>query len=218
MGDFMALCIGLFPWSWNNNARLFSVHGSKYVRMFLPRQLTSNQTPPANGEQWWHAWFLWPEQPLTQQEHTQWLNAAQATAIAEQYGRGPFTNTVGRIAQQNSKYTGTLEASQHQAASSDTVLLGHTSPKLSTGPPASRLVTHITDLDSEMESSVDPSVCLPVAHFHCWPSMTSTSMSLTIIHPDEPIACIDDKLLYDNRYAKTLPYGDDTPMDDTLSS
>ena len=91
-------------------------------------------------------------------------------------------------------------------------------------------MTHITDLDSEMESGVDPSMppassmlSLPAPtnedpSLLDWPSMMSPLMLLTIIHPDQPIDRIDNTLLYNDLYAKTLPYGDDTPMDDKPSS
>ena len=122
-------------------------------------------------------------------------------------------------------YVGTIEASQHQSVPSDTVLLGHTSPESSIGPPASRPMTHITDLDSEMESGVAPSVppassTLPLlataqdAHATLAQTLaTSSSMSLTFVCPSMPVARIDDPL-YVDPYTKTLPYGKDTPMDD----
>jgi len=39
-------------------------------------------------------------------------------------------------------------------------------------------------------------------------------MSLKFVSHDAPIARIDDALPYDDLYAQTLPYGDDTLMDD----
>jgi hypothetical protein len=122
-------------------------------------------------------------------------------------------------------YVGTIEASQHQLVPSDTVLLGHTSPESSISPPASRLMTHITDPDSKMESGVAPSVPpassmlpLPAAAQDAHASLAQTSatlssMSLTFVCPSTPIACIDDPP-YMDPYAPKLPYGEDTPMDD----
>jgi len=86
-------------------------------------------------------------------------------------------------------------------------------------------MTHTTDPDSEMESGVAPSalpassaLLLPAAmDAHtpmAQPPATSSLMSLTFIRHDMPIACIDDALPYDNPYAQTLPYSNDTPMDD----
>jgi hypothetical protein len=98
-----------------------------------------------------------------------------------------------------------------------TVLLGHTSPKSSISLPASRPMTCTTDPDSEMESGVAPSAppassTLPLpavldAHMPlAQPPVTSSSMSLTFVCHDVPIARIDDVLLYDDLYAQTLPY------------
>jgi hypothetical protein len=86
-------------------------------------------------------------------------------------------------------------------------------------------MTCTTDPDSEMESGVAPSAlpassALPLpaamdAHAPLAQSpATSSSMSLTFVHHDAPIAHIDDVLPYDDPYAQTLPYSDDTPMDD----
>jgi len=86
-------------------------------------------------------------------------------------------------------------------------------------------MTHITDLDSKMESGVAPSVPpassmlpLPAAAQDAHASLAQTSatlssMSLTFVCPSTPIACIDD-LPYMDPYAQKLPYGEDTPMDD----
>jgi len=147
----------------------------------------------------------------------------ECAALITQYG--PFDEPVDS-AILNLKYIGTIEASWHQSVPSDTVLLGHTSPESSISPPASRLMTRTTDPDSKMESGVAPSMppassTLPlpaVAQDTHAPlaqtSATSSSMSLTFIWHDVPIAHIDDGLPYDDPYAQTLPYGDDTPMDD----
>jgi hypothetical protein len=81
-------------------------------------------------------------------------------------------------------------------------------------------MTHITDLDSEMESGVAPSMppassVLPLpataqdAHASlAQTSATSSSMSLTFVHQAVPIARINDL------YTQKLPYSDDTLMDD----
>jgi hypothetical protein len=81
-----------------------------------------------------------------------------------------------------------------------------------------------------MSSSVDPSVLpassmlsvLAPAHEDNssldLTSMTSLSMSLTFVCPDEHITCINDQLSYADPYAQALSYSDDTPMDDALSS
>jgi len=87
-------------------------------------------------------------------------------------------------------------------------------------------MTHTTDPDSMMESGVAPSVlpassALPLpaardAHAStAQPPATSSLMSLTFVSHDVPIARIDDALPYDDLYAQTLPYGDDTTMDDS---
>jgi hypothetical protein len=49
-------------------------------------------------------------------------------------------------------------------------------------------------------------------------STTSQLMLLTFIQPNKPMACINNEFSYVNLYAQTLPYGNDTPMDDALSS
>ena len=91
-------------------------------------------------------------------------------------------------------------------------------------------MTRTTDQDSEMESSVDPSMPpasstlpmpAPANEDHSSLDLTSTTsqtMSLTFVQHNEPMAHIDDKLPYADPYVQTLPYGDDTPMDDKLSS
>jgi hypothetical protein len=87
-------------------------------------------------------------------------------------------------------------------------------------------MTRTTDPDSDMESGVAPSTPpassvppLPAARdahvSTAQPPATSSSMSLKFVSHDAPIACIDDTLLYDDPYAQTLPYGDDTLMDDS---
>jgi hypothetical protein len=90
-------------------------------------------------------------------------------------------------------------------------------------------MTHTTDPDSEMESGVAPSAppassTLPMPAVAqdataslAQPTVMSHSMSLTFIRPSTPIARIDDPL-YEDPYAQTLPYGDDTLMDDEQSS
>jgi len=172
-----------------------------------------NWVPPVNGEQWWYPQFLRPEQWFTHEECAHQLNTAQSTTIAEQYGSSPFANTVGCITQQNPDYAGALEASQHQAAPSDTISVGHTSPESSTSPPASRPVTCITDLDSEMESSVDSvppasstlSMPAPANEDHSsldQPSTMSSLMSLTFVCLDKLITHIDNELPYDDPYAQ----------------
>jgi hypothetical protein len=144
-------------------------------------------------------------------------------ALVAQYG--PFDKPVEDSAILNPDYIGAIDASRHQSAPSDTVSLGHTSPESSIGPPASRPMTRTTDPDSKMESGVAPSVlpassALPLlaamdTHAPLAQSLvTSSSMSLTFVRHDMPIARIDDILPYDDPYTQTLPYGDDTPMDD----
>jgi hypothetical protein len=49
-------------------------------------------------------------------------------------------------------------------------------------------------------------------------SMTSNLMLLTIIRPNEHYTCIDNPLPYNVPYNVLLPYSDDTPMDDLMSS
>jgi hypothetical protein len=133
---------------------------------------------------------------------------------------GPFDEPVEDSAILNPDYVRTIEASRHQSVPSDTVSLGHTSPESSIGPPASRLMTRTTDLDSTMEFGVAPSAppassTLPLpaaaqdAHVPlAQTSATSSSMSLTFVCPGAPLTRIDDP------YAQKLPYGNDTPMDD----
>ena len=82
-------------------------------------------------------------------------------------------------------------------------------------------MTHITDLDSEMESGVAPSVPpasstlpLPAAAQNAHTSLaqssaTSPLMSLTFVCPSMPIAHIDE-----DPYTQKFPYGNDTLMDD----
>jgi hypothetical protein len=176
-----------------------------------------NRLPRGHGVQWWQPFFRRPAQlyagPLLAAEH--------ATLIA-QYG--PFDEPVEDSAILDLDYVRAIDTSRHQLAPSDTVSLGHTSPKSSISPPASRLMTRTTDPDSEMESGVAPSAppassALPLpaaldAHAPlAQPSATSSLMLLTFVCHDVPIAHIDEVLLYNDLYAKTLPYGDDTPMD-----
>jgi len=147
----------------------------------------------------------------------------ERAALVTQYG--PFDEPVEDSAVLDPDYVGAIGASRHQSTPSDTVLLGHTSPESSIGPPASRPMTRTTDPDSKMESGVAPSAppassVLPLpaamdAHTPLAQSpATSSSMSLTFVCHDASIARIDDVLLYDDPYAQTLPYGNDTPMDD----
>jgi len=176
----------------------------------------SNRLPQANGVQWWQLFFLRPAQLYAGQ-----LPAEERATLATQYG--PFDNPVEDSSILDPKYVGTIEASQHQSVPSDTVLLGHTSPESSIGPPASRPMTRITDLDSEMESGVAPSMP-PASSALPLPAMakddqtslaqtpaTSSSMSLTFVRPDVPVTRIDNPP-YVDPYTQTLPYGEDTPM------
>jgi hypothetical protein len=82
-----------------------------------------------------------------------------------------------------------------------------------------------TDPDSAMESAVALSMppassTLPLlaaldAHAPlAQPSATSSLMLLTFIRHNMAIVRIDNLLPYNNPYAKTLPYSDDTPMGD----
>ena len=171
-----------------------------------------------NSVQWWQPFFLWPAQLYGGQ-----LPAEEHAALTAQYS--PFDEPFEDSSILDPKYIRTIEASWHQLVPSDTVSLGHTSPESSIGPPASRLMTHITDLDSKMESGVAPSVPpasstlpLPAAAQDAHASLAQTSatlssMSLTFVCPSTPIACIDDPP-YMDPYAPKLPYGEDTPMDD----
>jgi len=151
------------------------------------------------------------------------MSADERATLVAQYG--PFDEPVEDSAILDPDYVGAIGASRHQSAPSDTVSLGHTSPESSIGLPASRPMTRTTDPDSEMESGVAPSA-LPASSM---PSLlaamdahaplaqspaTSSSMSLTFVCHDASIARIDDILPYNDPYAQTLPYGDDTPMDD----
>jgi len=122
----------------------------------------------------------------------------------------------------NPAYAGTLEASQHQSVPSDTVSLGNTSPESSTTLPASSAVTCTTDLESSLDSGVDLSIqpassTLPVPapanENNSSLDLTST-MSLTFVCPHKKITCIDDDL----PYTQTLPYSNDTLMDEVPSS
>jgi hypothetical protein len=177
-----------------------------------------NRPPRGYGVQWWQPFFRWPAQLYAGP-----MLADECAALVAQYG--PFDEPVEDLAILNPNYVRAIDTSRHQSAPSDTISLGHTSPESSVGLPASRLMTRTTDRDSELESGVAPSVLpassvLPLlaamdAHAPlAQPPATSSSMSLTFVHHDVPIACIDDILLYDDRYAQTLSYGDDTPMDD----
>jgi hypothetical protein len=147
----------------------------------------------------------------------------ERAALVTQYG--PFDEPIEDSAILDPDYVRAIDASRHQSAPSDTVSLGHTSPESSISPPASRPMTHTTDPDSEMESGVAPSAppassTLPLpavmdAHAPLAQSpATSSLMSLTFVHHDVPIAHIDNVLPYDDPYTQTLPYGNDTPMDD----
>jgi hypothetical protein len=176
-----------------------------------------NRPPRGYGVQWWQPFFRRPAQlyagPMSADEH--------ATLVA-QYG--PFDEPIEDSAILNPDYVRAIGASQHQSAPSDTVSLGHTSPESSIGLPASRPMTCTTDPDSEMESGVALSA-LPASSTPSLPAAmdahaplaqspaTSSSMSLTFVCHDASIACINDILPYDDPYAQTLSYGDDTPMD-----
>jgi hypothetical protein len=178
-----------------------------------------NKPPRGHGVQWWQPFFRRPAQlyvgPLPADKHT---------ALVAQYG--PFDEPVEDSAILDPDYVGAIGASRHQLAPSDTVSLGHTSPESLIGPPASRPMTHTTDPDSGMESGVAPSAPpasstppLPAARdahaSTAQPPVTSSSMSLKFVSHDVPIARIDDALPYDDPYAQTFPYGDDTTMDDS---
>jgi len=178
-----------------------------------------NKPPRGHGVQWWQPFFRRPAQLYAGP-----LPADERTALVTQYR--PFNEPVEDSAILDPDYDGAIGTSRHQSAPSDTVSLGHTSPESSIGPPASRPMTCTTDPDSEMESGVAPST-LPAssmppllaardAHAStAQPPVTSLLMSLTFVSHDVPIAHIDDALPYDNPYAQTLPYGDDTTMDNS---
>jgi len=178
-----------------------------------------NKPSRGHGVQWWQPFFRRPAQLYAGQ-----LPADEHAALVAQYG--PVDEPVEDSAILDPDYIGAIGASRHQSAPSDTVSLGHTSPESSIGPPASRPMTHITDLDSEMESDVAPSAppassvppLLAARDAHAstaQPPATSSSMSLKFVSHDTPIARIDDALPYDDPYAQTLPYGNDTLMDDS---
>jgi hypothetical protein len=174
-----------------------------------------NKPPRGHGVQWWQPFFRRPARLYAGP-----LPADECAALVSQYG--PFNEPIEDSAILNPDYVGAIDASRHQLAPSDTVLLGHTSPESSTGPPATRT----TDLDSKMESGVAPSTppassmppLLAARDAHvstAQPPATSSSMSLTFVHHNMPIAHIDDTLLYDDPYAQTLPYSNDTTMDNS---
>jgi hypothetical protein len=178
-----------------------------------------NKPPWGHGVQWWQLFFRQPAQLYAGP-----LPADERAALVAQYG--PFDEPVEDSAILDPDYVRAIGASRHQSAPSDTVSLGHTSPESSIGPPASRPMTRTTDPDSEMESGVDPSAPpassappLPAAReartSTAQPPVTSLSMLLKFVSHNVPIACIDDALPYDNPYTQTLPYGDDTTMDDS---
>jgi hypothetical protein len=178
-----------------------------------------NKPPQGHGVQWWHPFFRQPAQLYAGQ-----LPADERAALIAQYG--PFEEPIKDSAILDPDYVGAIGASQHQSAPSDTVLLGPTSPESSIGLPASRPMTCTRDLDSEMESGVAPSAPpassvppLPAARdthaSTAQPPATSLLMSLKFVSHDAPIARIDNALLYDDLYAQTLPYGNDTLMDDS---
>jgi hypothetical protein len=85
-------------------------------------------------------------------------------------------------------------------------------------------MTHTTDPDSEIESGVAPSMLpassalpLPAAAQDAHTSLaqtsaTSSSMLLTFVCPSAPVTRIENPL-YVDPYIQTLPYGEDTPMD-----
>jgi len=166
----------------------------------------SHKPPRANGAQWWQWFFLQPAQLYAGQ-----LPADERATLATQYG--PFDEPIEDSSILNLDYVGPIEASQHQSDPSDTVLLGHTSPKSSISPPASRLMTYTTDPDSEMESGVAPSAppasnVLPMPAMAqdapaslAQPTPTSHLMLLTFVHPSAPIVWIDN-LPYEDLYHK----------------
>ena len=177
-----------------------------------------NRPPRGHGVQWWQPFFRQPAQLYAGP-----LPVAERAALVAKYR--PFDEPIEDSAILDLNYVGAIDASRHQSAPSDTVSLGHTSPESSIGLPASRPMTCTTDLDSEMESGVAPSAppassALPLpaamdAHAPmAQPPATSSLISLTFVHHDVPVVRIDDVLPYDDPYAQTLPYGDDTPMDD----
>jgi hypothetical protein len=178
-----------------------------------------NKPPRGHGVQWWQPFFRRPAQLYAGP-----LPADERTTLVAQYG--PFNKPIEDSAILDPNYVGAIDTSWHQSAPSDTVSLGHTSPESSIGPPASRPMTRTTDLDSEMESGVAPSTppassALPLLAARdthtstAQPPVTSSSMSLTFVSHNVPIARIDDALPYDNPYAQTLPYGNDTTMDNS---
>jgi hypothetical protein len=178
-----------------------------------------NKPPWGHGVQWWQPFFRRPAQLYAGP-----LLADERAALVAQYR--PFDEPIEDSAILNPDYVRAIGASQHQSAPSDTVSLGHTSPESSISPPASRLMIRTTDPDSEMESGVALSAPpassappLPAARdahtSTAQPPATSSSMSLKFVSHDMPIARIDNALPYDDPYAQTLPYGDDTPMDDS---
>jgi len=156
-----------------------------------------NKLPRANGGQWWQPFFLQPAQLYAGQ-----LPAEKRATLTAQYS--PFDEPVEDSSILDLDYVGPIEASRHQSDPSDTVSLGHTSPKSSIGPPASRPMTRTTDPDFEMESGVAPSappassaLPMPAAAQDApaslaQPSATSHLMSLTFVHPSSPIAWIDN--------------------------
>jgi hypothetical protein len=179
----------------------------------------ANRLPQGHGVQWWQPFFRRPAQLYVGP-----LPAAEHTALVAQYR--PFDEPIEDSAILDLDYVGAIDASRYQLAPSDTVSLGHTSPESSIGPPASRPMIRTTDPDSAMESGValstlPASSALPLpaaldAHAPlAQPSATSSTMSLTFVCHNVPEARIDNALPYDNPYAKPLPYGDDTPMDDS---
>src|SRR5580693_1579991 len=175
-----------------------------------------NKPPWGHGVQWWQPFFRRPAQLYAGP-----LPADERAALVAQYR--PFDEPIEDSAILDLDYVGAIDASRHQSAPSDTVSLGHTSPESSIGPPASRPMTRTTDPDSEMESGVAPSAPpassappLPAARdahaSTAQPPVTPSSMLLKVVSHDVPIARIDDALPYDNLYAQTLPYGNDTTM------
>src|SRR5580693_7164805 len=163
-----------------------------------------NKPPWGHGVQWWQPFFRRPAQLYAGP-----LPADERAALVAQYG--PFKEPVEDSAILDPDYVGAIGASRHQSAPSDTVSLGHTSPESSIGPPASRPMTCTTDLDSDMESGVAPSVppassappLLAARDAHtstAQPPATSSSMSLKFVSHNAPIAHIDNALLYDDPY------------------
>jgi hypothetical protein len=199
-----------YAYQWLTTATTERASQSTEIQLLLDKvnltiRKAANRLPQVNSVQWWQLFFLQPAQLYAGQ-----LPVEERAALTAQYSL--FNEPIEDLSILDPKYVGTIEASQHQSVPSDTVSLGHTSPESSISLPASRPMTCITDPDSEMESGVAPSVppassALPLpaaaqdAHASlAQTSATSSSMSLTFIHPSTPITRINDP-----------PYMDHTP-------